>query len=531
MARQLRIRRWNRRRPSDIQYTRDSFGETTFRDSNRKEFPRMERYNLVVIGAGSGGLVVAAGGAGLGARVALAEKHTLPFTPDGGTPVRAMGGDCLQYGCVPSKALLRVAKAAHAVREAHLFAIRGVADPGPQDIKGVMDYVHHAQATISPADSVERFTGLGVDVMLGAGTLRSAHEVEVGGNIVWGRHVVIATGSRAMIHPIPGLEEAGYLTNESVFDVTKLPGSLLLMGGGPIGTELGQAFSRLGSKVTIVSSTPHICPKEDADVAAVLARKLKDEGVTIHDDARATKVTARGGKKVVTVQPKGLAAFDVAVDEILVATGRRPNIEGLNLEGVGVTFDKKAIATDAKCRTNVPSIWAIGDVAGHYLFTHWAGYQAGVVLRNTLSPVALAKCDFSNTPWITYTDPEIAHVGLGEDGAKAGNVPHRVFRVSFHHNDRAVCDGTQEDNFAKVLVDPKGKILGATIVHPHAGDLLGEIVLAKKNGLGLSALGSVIHAYPSLSEINGALAREYLKTSLTPGRKRILTKLAAFLRR
>jgi pyruvate/2-oxoglutarate dehydrogenase complex dihydrolipoamide dehydrogenase (E3) component len=491
----------------------------------------MERYNLVVIGAGSGGLVVAAGGAGLGARVALAEKHVLTFTPDGGTPVRAMGGDCLQYGCVPSKALLRAAKAAHAAREAHRFAIRGVSDPGPQDIMAVMDYVRHAQAEISPMDSVERFSGLGVDVLLGAGRLRSAHEVEVDGTAVWGRHVVIATGSRAMIHPIPGLEETGYLTNESVFSVTKLPGSLLLMGGGPIGTELGQAFSRLGSKVTIVSSTPHICPKEDGDVAAVLAKRLKEEGVIIHDDARATRVARRDGKKVVTVKPKDGVEFELAVDEILVATGRRPNIEGLNLEGVGVRFDKKAIATDAKCRTNVPSIWAIGDVAGHYLFTHWAGYQAGVVLRNTLSPVALASCDFDNTPWITYTDPEIAHVGLNERGAKEKNVPHRVFRADFHHNDRAVCDGTQEDNFAKVLVDAKGRILGATIVHPHAGDLLGEIVLAKKNGLPLSALASVIHAYPSLSEINGALGREYLKTSLTPARKKILTKLAAFLRR
>jgi pyruvate/2-oxoglutarate dehydrogenase complex dihydrolipoamide dehydrogenase (E3) component len=491
----------------------------------------MERYNLVVIGAGSGGLVVAAGGSGLGARVALAEKHILPFTPEGGAPVRAMGGDCLQYGCVPSKALLRTAKAAHAAREAGRFAIRGVSDPGPQDIKAVLDYVRHAQAEISPADSVERFTGLGVDVMLGAGRLKSAHEVEVGGATVWGKHVVIATGSRAMIYPIPGLEEAGYLTNESVFSATVLPGSLLLMGGGPIGTELGQAFSRLGSKVTIVSSTHHICPKEDADVAQVLVKRLKKEGVTIHDEARATKVATRDGKKVVTVKPASGAEFDVAVDEILVATGRRPNIEGLNLEGVGVKHDQKAIATDAKCRTSVPSIWAIGDVAGNYLFTHWAGYQAGVVLRNTLSPVALAKCDFDNTPWITYTEPEIAHVGLGEDDAKRKNVPYRVFFAEFLHNDRAVCDGTQEDNFAKVLIDPKGKILGAAIVHPHAGDLLGEIVLAKKNGLGLSALGSVIHAYPSLSEINGALARAYLKTSLTPGRKQILTKLAAFLRR
>jgi pyruvate/2-oxoglutarate dehydrogenase complex dihydrolipoamide dehydrogenase (E3) component len=491
----------------------------------------MERYNLVVIGAGSGGLVVAAGGAGLGARVALIEKHALPFMPEGGATVRAMGGDCLQYGCVPSKALLRSAKAAHAAREAGDFAIRGVSDPGPQDLGPVMDYVRGAQARIAPNDCVERFLSLGVDVLLGPGRLRSAHEVEVNGKVVWGRHIVIATGSSVNVPPIPGLAETGYLTNESVWRVRDLPGALLVMGGGPIGTELGQAFARLGSEVTIVSSTSHICAKEDADAAAVLAKKLKSEGVTIHDDAAATRVGKRDGRKIVTVKPKGSPEFDVEVDEILVATGRRPNVEGLGLEAAGVKFGPRGITIDAKCRTNVPSVWAIGDVAGPYLFTHWAGYQAGVVLRNTLSPVALASCDVANTPWITYTDPEIAHVGLGEEEAKRKGVPHRVFRASFEHNDRAVCDGTWEGNFAKVLVDPKGKILGATIVHPRAGDLLSEIVLAKKNGLGLSALGSVIHPYPSLSEINGALAREYLKTSLTPGRKKILTKLAAFLRR
>jgi len=445
--------------------------------------------------------------------------------------VRAMGGDCLQYGCVPSKALLRAAKAAHAAREAGRFAIRGAGSPGPQDLGAVMDYVRGAQAHIAPVDSVERFEGLGVDVLLGTGRLRSAHEVEVNGTAVWGRNVVLATGSRANIPKIPGLEEAGYLTNESVWHVRNLPGSLLVMGGGPIGTELGQAFARLGSKVTIVSSTPHICPKEDADVAAVLAKELTFEGIVIHDSASAARVAKRDGRKVVTVKPKAGAEFDVTVDEILVATGRRPNIEGLDLERAGVKFGARGVEIDAKCRTSVPSVWAIGDVAGPYLFTHWAGYQAGVVLRNTLSPIALATCDFANTPWITYTDPEIAHVGLGEEEAKRKGVPHRVFRAPFAHNDRAVCDGTWEHNFAKVLVDPKGKILGATIVHPHAGDLLGEIALAKKNGLPLSALASVIHAYPSLSEIHGAVAREYLKTSLTPSRKRILTKLAAFLRR
>jgi pyruvate/2-oxoglutarate dehydrogenase complex dihydrolipoamide dehydrogenase (E3) component len=491
----------------------------------------MERYNLVVIGGGSGGLVVAAGGAGLGARVALAEKHVLPYAQSGGASVQGMGGDCLQYGCVPSKALLAAAKAAHAARGAARFGIRGAGDPGVQDLGPVMDWVRSAQAAIAPNDCVERFTGLGVDVLLGAGRLKSAHEVEVNDTTVWGRHIVIATGSRARIPDVPGLAEAGFLTNESVFDLHALPARLLVMGGGPIGVELGQAFRRLGSKVTIVSSSAHVCPKEDADVAAVLAASLREEGVVIHDAASATSVARQGGAKVVTVKKTDGATVDVETDAILVATGRRPNVDGLGLEAAGVTFSEKGITTNAKCRTNVPSVWAIGDVAGPYLFTHWAGYQAGIVLRNTLSPVALAKCDVANTPWVTYTDPEIARVGVSEEDAKADGIPHRVFRAGFSHNDRAICDGTGGANFMKVVVDPKGRILGAAIVHPLAGDLLGEVVLAKKNGLPLSALGSVIHAYPSLSEIHGAVAREALKTSLTPGRKALLAKLSTFLRR
>ena len=491
----------------------------------------MERYNLVVIGGGSGGLVVAAGGAGLGARVALAEKHVLAFVPPGGSPVRGMGGDCLQYGCVPSKALLAAAKAVHAARGAGRFGIRGIGDPGPQDLGAVMDRVREAQAAIAPNDSVERFTGLGVDVLLGTGRLKSAHEVEVNGTTVWGRHVVVATGSRARIPRIPGLAEAGFLTNETVFDLRALPNRLLVMGGGPIGVELGQAFRRLGSEVTIVSSSALVCSKEDPDVSAVLEAALRAEGVAVHDGASATSVAARGGTKVVSVRRKDGTTLDVEADAILVATGRRPNVDGLGLEAAGVAFSEKGIATDAKCRTNVPSVWAIGDVAGGYLFTHWAGYQAGVVLRNTLSPVALASCDVANTPWITYTDPEIARIGLSEEDAKAKGIPHRVFRAGFAHNDRAICDGTGGANFMKAVVDPKGRILGAAIVHPHAGDLLGEVVLAKKNGLPLSALGSVIHAYPSLSEIHGAVAREALKATLTPGKKALLTKLASFLRK
>lgn len=479
----------------------------------------MNRYNVIVIGAGSGGLTVAAGVAGLGGRVALVEKHR-------------MGGDCLNYGCVPSKSLIRAAKAVQQAREARRFNVRGVSDPGPQDAKAIMDYVRASQALIAPHDSVERFESLGVDVFLGAGRLKSAHEVEIGdaGEVLHGRHVVIATGSRARIPDIPGLAEAGYLTNETIFDVDTLPDSLLVMGGGPIGVELGQAFRRLGSRVTIVSSRAHVCPREDADVAAVLAGKLREEGIEILDDSRATKVELRDGRRVVTVRraPDG-SPREIVADRILVATGRRPNVEGLNLEGVGVASTRKGIVTDETCRTSIPSIWAIGDVVGGHLFTHWAGYQGRVVVRNTLFPFR-QKVDYDNLPWTTFTEPEIAHVGLSEERAKEDGVDHIVLRADFARNDRAICDGEHDDYFAKVVATRKGRILGCTIVHPHAGDLLAEIVLAKKWGLTLDRLSATIHAYPTLSEIGRALGDAYMRTKLTPRTKGLLSKYLSWRR-
>lgn len=478
----------------------------------------MERYNLIVIGAGSGGLVVAAGAAGLGARAALIEKHK-------------MGGDCLNYGCVPSKALLKAAKVAQTVRTASRFAVDGLPPLPPQRLDGVMAYVRACQTHIAPHDSVERFTGLGVEVILGSGALRSAHEVEVTGTeqVFWGRHLVIATGSRARIPDIPGLNEAGFLTNETVFDLEHLPARLLVMGGGPIGSELGQAFARLGAQVTIVSSTPHLLPREDPDVADVLVRQLAHEGVTILDRSKATSIAVRDGAKHVTVQtPDGPRV--VVVDEILVATGRQPNVEGLGLETVGVAYDGRGIKTDDRCRTTIPSIWAVGDVAGRHLFTHWAGYQARVVIRNTLFPFT-AACDYDNLPWTTFTDPEVARVGLSETEAQQKSIPYDCYRVRFDDVDRAVCDGETE-GFAKVLTAKgTGRMIGAAIVHPHAGDLLAELTLAKKHGLTLDKLSATIHTYPTLSEVNRAIGDAFMRTKLTPKTKHRLTRLYTWLRR
>ncbi|MBI3637716.1 MAG: FAD-dependent oxidoreductase [Candidatus Rokubacteria bacterium] len=478
----------------------------------------MDRYNLIVLGAGSGGLTVAAGGAAVGARVALLEKHR-------------MGGDCLNYGCVPSKALLRAARAAHAVGTAAQYGVRTAGPLPPQDLRAIMDYVRSAQARIAPHDSVERFRDLGVDVRLSAGRLRTPHELTLGegGETIWGRHIVLATGSRPRIPALPGLREAGFLTNETIFDTTRLPAALVVIGGGPIGAELGQAFARLGSRVTIVSTGPHILPREDEDVADVLARRLAAEGVTVLARARAVRVDQHAGMKRVIVQaPGGERTIDA--DEILVAAGRRPNVEDLGLEALGIAFDEHGVRTDAACRTTVPGVWAIGDVAGRHLFTHWANYQARIVIRNTLFP-GTWSCDAGTVPWTTFTEPEVARVGLSEAEARQRGIAYDRFTASFDDNDRALCDGEPEGVVKVLTRKGGGTILGAAIVHAHAGELLAELVLAKKHGLGLGKLSTPIHVYPTLAEANRAVGDAYLRGRLRPGVRRALSAVFRWLRR
>jgi pyruvate/2-oxoglutarate dehydrogenase complex dihydrolipoamide dehydrogenase (E3) component len=477
----------------------------------------LERYNVVVLGAGSGGLTVAAGCAMLGARVALLEKHR-------------MGGDCLNYGCVPSKAFLKASRVAHAVRTAGTYGISASLAP-TQDLEAVMDYVRTAQANVAPHDSVERFTGFGVEVHLAAGRLRSAHEVVLGNDetTIWGRHIVLATGSRPFVPDLPGLKEAGYLTNETVFDMGRLPSRLLVIGGGPIGVELGQAFARLGSAVIIVSGSEHILPREDTDVAAVLAARLRREGVTILDRARAVSVERHAQGKSVTIGlPGGEDRIDV--DEILVAAGRRANVEDLGLADVGIEFDSRRVHVDRRCRTGLPSVWAVGDVAGPYQFTHWAGYQARIVIRNVLFPGAW-RYDDAAVPWTTFTEPEVARLGLSEDDARRKNLAYDVHRVPFDENDRALCEAEPE-GFVKVLTRRGGgRILGAAVVHEHAGEILHELVLAQKYGLSLAKLSAPIHVYPTLAEANRAVGDNYLLARVSPAVRAGLTRLFAWRRR
>ena len=477
----------------------------------------MERYNMIVIGGGAAGLTVAGGAALVGARVALLERGR-------------MGGECLNTGCVPSKALLHVAKVAQLIRTAPGHAIGGASPVPPQDLTTVREYVRAAQARLAPHDSAERFTAMGVRVIASPARLRSPHEVEAEatGAVLRARHIVIATGSEAHVPAIPGLAEAGYLTNETIFDLDTLPGALLVVGGGPIGCELGQAFQRLGSRVTIVNHSDHLLPREDPDLAQVLERRMAQEGVTVWNRSELTAVTRDGAQRRVRVRtPQGERQLEV--DEILVAAGRRPRVQGLGLERLGVAVDDRGIKVTPTGRTSVKSIWAVGDVTDTFRFTHWGGHQARLVVRNALLPGA-TRDDRHALPWATFTEPEVARVGLSETEARANGVADDLYRVPFDRVDRAVCDGETE-GFAKILTRKgTGKILGAAIVHAHAGELIGEMALAIKHGLSLGKLGATIHVYPTLTDVHRALADEHFLGAVLPRFAPILRRVFAWLR-
>jgi pyruvate/2-oxoglutarate dehydrogenase complex dihydrolipoamide dehydrogenase (E3) component len=478
----------------------------------------MERYNMVVIGGGAAGLTAAAGAALVGARVALLGQA-------------GMGGECLNTGCVPSKALLHVARVAQTVRSASAHAVSAPLLP-TQDMRSVMQYVRAVQARIAPHDSAARFTRLGVRVVASRARLRSPHEVEAvaTGEVLWARHIVIATGSEPLVPAIPGLAEASFLTNETVWDLEALPASLLVIGGGPIGCELGQAFQRLGSRVTIVNRAAHVLAREDADVAEVLERRLAREGVTVWNGSSVQSVQSverPGRTRVRIASPSG--GRELEVDAVLVAAGRRPRVRDLGLEAAGVAFGDRGIGVTRGGRTNVRSVWAAGDVTDTFRFTHWGGHQARLVVRNALLPGSSGD-DRRALPWATFTEPEVARVGLSETEAKASGVACDVYRVPFEEVDRAVCDGTAE-GFAKVLARRgSGRILGAAIVHPHAGELIGEPTLAIKRGLTLSQLGGVIHVYPTLGDVHRALADERFLGAVLPRVAPLLRRVFSWLR-
>jgi pyruvate/2-oxoglutarate dehydrogenase complex dihydrolipoamide dehydrogenase (E3) component len=461
-------------------------------------------YNVVVIGAGTAGLVTAAGTAGLGGRVALVERHK-------------MGGDCLNYGCVPSKALIRSSRVAARMRAADRYGFDPVA---PQiDYARVAGRMRKLRAQIAPNDSVERFTSLGVDVFLDHARFQSPHIVRVGDRILRASHFVIAAGGRAAVPPIPGLREAGYHTNETIFDLDQLPARLAVLGGGPIGCELAQALARFGARVTIIDRGPHLLHREDADVTTLLEQALRSEGIRLLPETTVVEVRlgSDGVKRLQLTTAQGVE--EVEADQILVAAGRRPNVEELDLEKAGVEYDQRGIKINQYLQTSQPHIFALGDASGPYQFTHFADYQARLVVRNILMsglPDFLkAKADYSVVPWCTFTEPEVARVGLNEQAAQKQSVAFERFVFSFSELDRAILDSAEE-GFVKVLT-AKGKdtILGATIVGAGAGELIHEFTLAMRKGIGLATISGTIHVYPTISQAVQRVADAYNRTRLT----------------
>ncbi len=467
-------------------------------------------FDIVVIGGGAGGLVVAAGGAALGAKVALVEKHKL-------------GGDCLWSGCVPSKTLLKSARIAHQMRHAERWSLTS-SDPRP-DLAKVMERVAAVIRGIEPNDSPERFRGLGVDVIFGDGRFVARDALEVNGRRLTARTFVIATGSRPTVPRLPGVDTTPYLTNETVFGLREPVPSLLVIGAGPVGSELAQAFRRLGSEVTVVDSAAQILPREDPDVAAVVMKQLAAEGVRYHLGASILGFEGRAGDVRVTVRTADGTPRILAGSHLLLAAGRTANTEELGLDTADVRVENGRIALVEGLRTTNRSVYVAGDAAGGFLFTHVAEHHGGVILRNAIFRMHWVRPS-PIVPWCTFTDPELARVGLSEAEARTSGVAYSVYRFGFDEIDRARTEGETE-GFAKVVTDRKGKLLGAAIVGAHAGELIAEYALAMSRSLRAKDLSGVIHAYPTFAQINRRVADQRMKEGLTPASKRWIQRIFA----
>lgn len=466
--------------------------------------------DICVIGAGSGGLALAAGASQMGANCILIERGK-------------MGGDCLNYGCVPSKALLAAAHAAAAFREADRFGI-GARDP-EVDFARVMDHVHGVIDAIAPHDSVERFEGLGVRVIQAPGRFIAPDRVEAGADVIRARRFVIATGSSPSVPPIPGIDQVPYDTNETLFDRREPWEHLLVMGGGPIGIEMAQAHRRLGARVTVVEMES-ILNLDDPELVEVVRARLLDDGIDIHENAKVTRVERCGDGVALTVE-KGSETIRIEGSGLLVAAGRTPNVSGLGLEAAGVAYSSRGIEVDARLRTTNKRIFAIGDVIGGLQFTHVTGYHAGIVIRNVLFRLP-AKADHSAVPRVTFTMPELAAVGLDEEKARDQVGDIRILRFALAENDRARTE-RESDGQIKVVTAAKGRILGAGIVAPHAGELILPWVLAVAKRLPIKDMANVIAPYPTLGEISKRAAGSFYTPALFGKRTRRLVRLLAKL--
>jgi len=472
------------------------------------------RYNMVVIGGGTAGLVTAAGAAGMGAKVALIER-------------RLLGGDCLNFGCVPSKALIRSARAVAEARNSGELGVRG-ADGAHADFGAVMGRMRRLRAQIAPHDSAERFRSLGIDVFIGEAKCTGSDTISVGGQSLRFARACIATGARPAAPSIPGLAEAGFLNNENVFTLTELPRRLAVLGSGPIGCELAQSFARFGSSVTVIEMAQQILPREDRDAAEFVIRAMRRDAVAFKLSTSVVRVERTASGKTLILKTAG-GEERLEVDEILVGIGRAPNVEGMGLEAAGVKFDaRNGVEVTDGLRTTNSRIYAAGDVCSKYKFTHAADAMSRIVIQNALF-FGRAKASRLVMPWCTFTDPEIAHVGLYEKDAQEQGIATHTIAVELGKVDRAILDG--EDGLLKVLLK-KGtdQILGATLVSRHAGETISELTTAMTHGLGLRKLASVIHPYPTQAEVIKRAADAYNRTRLTPGVKKLFEHLLAWRR-
>jgi dihydrolipoamide dehydrogenase len=462
------------------------------------------KQDVVVIGGGPGGLVIASVAGQLGLRVTLIEK------------TEHLGGDCLHSGCVPSKTLINTARLAHRMRHA---AQLGLTAHDPEiNINRVLDRVDSVIAHIQQHDDPERFRRYGCDVRFGAARFLNAHEVTVNEEVIRARRFVIATGSQPVVPPIPGIAEIGYETNETIFKRRELPPRLAVIGGGPVGVELAQAFARLGSRVTIVESADRILPVADSEVSAALRQVLEAEGIALRLSCQVANARRDGDSRQLFLSN----GESVECERILVAAGRRPAVFGLGLDEAGVEHNAKAVVVDARLRTSQPHIYAVGDVCGPYQFTHMAEYQAGIVLANLLFRVP-RKVDYRVIPSITYTDPEVAQVGLTEQQAQAQGLRYEVARFPFNDIDRAITDGIVE-GFLKILI-VRGRVAGASLFGAHAGELIHELALAMQTKAKVGYISRLIHAYPTLSQIHRRAINAHYAPRLYSGKVRLLARL------
>jgi dihydrolipoamide dehydrogenase len=474
-------------------------------------------YNIIVIGAGSAGLVSAYIGSVVKAKVALIEKHQ-------------MGGDCLNTGCVPSKALIRTGKILSYIKRAQDFGLKSA--QVDFDFPDVMERVHHVIKKVAPHDSIERYTQLGVDCYTGSAKILSPHEVEVNGKTLTTKNIIIATGARPAVPPIPGLDQVDYLTTDTIWNLSKLPKKLMVMGGGPIGCELAQSFARVGSEVTLVEMLPDILIREDEEASRMVRQKFIADGVDVRVNSKCKEVVVQDGKNYMLVEKDG-GTDRVEFDQLLVAVGRAANAKGFGLEDIGVKLGPRGtVEVDPYLRTTAhKNIYACGDVAGPFQFTHTAAHQAWYCAVNALfSPFKKFKVDYSVIPWATFTDPEVARVGLNEKDAKEQGIPYEVATYGIDDLDRAIAD-SEDRGYVKVLTPPgKDKILGVTIVGYHAGDLITEYVLAMKHGLGLNQILSTIHIYPTMSEANKYAAGIWKKDHAPTGLLNFIQKFHSWRR-